>query len=106
MNMIEELFRLLDSLMERQFTINNVLEILGGEEDNNFLDEEVKKIELLIVKAFGGNEGHFTHIDSTDLFYHYKYEARAGAKEELIDYIKLTIENNWTDEVSINFRSV
>lgn len=101
--MVEELFRLLDSLMERQFTINKVLEAFGGTEDNDFLNDEVKKIEFLIVKGLGGNEGHFTHIDSTDLFYHYEYEARAGAKEELIDYIKLTIENNWTDEVGITF---
>jgi len=79
------------------------LETLGGAEDNNFLNEEITKIEFLSVKAFGGNEGHFTHIESTDLFYNYEYREIPEAKEELIEYIKSTIENDWTHEVGMIF---
>lgn len=101
--MIEELFNLLDSLIDKQLTINNILDILGGDENESFLLSEIEKIELLIVKAFGGNEGHYTHVSSTDLFYNYEYYDVESYKKELIDYIKLTIENDWTDEVNITF---
>ncbi|MEB1806022.1 MAG: hypothetical protein LPK26_01765 [Bacillaceae bacterium] len=99
--MVEELFELLDSLIEKQSTVNNILETLGGSENDSFLRDEIQKTELLIVKAFGGNEGHYTHIDSTDMFYNYEYYEIAGTKGGLIDYIKLTIENDWTEEVSM-----
>lgn len=104
--MVEELFELFDSLVERQLIIDNILEKLGGHLNEDFLFNEVQKVELLIVKALGGNEGHYAHIDSTELFYAYKRCDKADAadeKNELIDYIKLTIENDWTENVGIIF---
>ena len=99
--MAQHLFVLLDSLAERQKTLNNVLEILGGEENENhgFLSEQIKMVELMIVKAFGGNEGHYEHISSTPYFYNYEYyKHHEGNKAELIGYIGETIENDWTDK--------
>lgn len=105
--MVEELFELFDSLVERQRIIDNILKKLGGHLNEDFLFDEVQKVELLIVKALGGNEGHYAHIDSTELFYTYKNCDKAVAadeKNELIDYIKLTIENGWTEDVGSIFR--
>lgn len=61
-------------------------------------------IELMIVQSMGGNEGHYAHIDSTELFYDYEnYKHHEGNKAELISYIEETIENDWQDEVKTTF---
>lgn len=100
--MTEQLFDLLDSLMEIQLKINDVLEVLGGEENQSFLSKQISMVELMIVKSFGGNEGHFEHINSTELFYNYEYyKHHEGNKAELIAYIEKTIKNDWTDEVTM-----
>ncbi|MCT1389892.1 hypothetical protein M4D76_16470 [Peribacillus frigoritolerans] len=97
--MLGHLFALLDSLAERQQKLNNVVEILGGEENHGFLSEQIKMVELMIVKAFGGNEGHYEHISSTPYFYNYEYyKHHEGNKAELIGYIEETIENDWTEK--------
>jgi hypothetical protein len=105
LQMTEELFELLDSLTERQIKLNDVLEVLGATVDESFLTEQIKMIELMIVKSMGGNEGHYAHISSTDLFYNYEYyKHHEGNKAELIGYIEDTIENNWQEEVQVTFR--
>lgn len=101
--MIEQLFNLLDGLAERERTIEQVLETLGGDGNRGFLLDEIDMVELMIVKAYGGNDGHYKHIDSTELFYNYEHYEGEEHKTELIDYIKLTIENDWTDEVKHTF---
>lgn len=70
-------------------------------EHDEFLGEAIKKVELAIVKSMGGNKGHYAHISSTDKFYDYEWKDYANAKQELLEYIALTIENNWTNEVGI-----
>lgn len=102
--MVEKLFNLLDSLVEKERIIKNILDKLGGEQNRGFLDDEIEQLEYLIVKAIGGNEGHYNHINSIDLFYKYEYCDISDAKEELIEYIKLTIENDWTEDVGIIFK--
>jgi hypothetical protein len=103
--MTEQLFNLLDSLMEKQFKINDVLDILGGTVDEYFLTKEIKMIELMIVKSMGGNEGHYNHIDTTELFYNFENSKNdEGNKAELIAYIEETIENDWQDEEEVTFR--
>src|SRR5213080_4357086 len=103
--MTEQLFNLLDSLMEKQVKLNDVLEVLGGIVDEYFLMEQIKMIELMIVKSMGGNEGHYNHIDTTELFYNYEnHKQHEGNKAELIAFIEETIENDWQDEVQVTFR--
>lgn len=99
--MTEQLFDLLDSLAERQRTLNNVLEVLGGEENDfyGFLEKQIKMVELMIVKSYGGNEGHYEHISSTPYFYNYEsYPEMKGNKVDLTGYIQDTIENDWTEK--------
>lgn len=95
--MVEELFDLYDSLIQKCTIITRVIWDLSGD-DNGFLSRELLDLELLIVKALGGNEDHHKHIFTTDLFYDYKYDNdNEISRQELIDYIKKTIENGLDD---------
>ncbi len=95
----ELLFNLMDSLTEKQLTLNEMVGKLGANDPISFLTEEIKQVLLLIIKEYGGNEGHHAHVYSTDLFYNYEYYQRAYAKEELIDYIKSAIQHDWTGSI-------
>lgn len=99
--MTEELFDILDELVEKQKKLDEVIEILGGSADFELLEDALDKTELAIIKSLGGHEGHYEHITSTDYFYNYRERKSQDAKEKLIDYIKKAIERNWTEEVSI-----
>lgn len=97
--LIYNLFSLLDGLAEKETGINNVIEFLGGDGNRGFLLDQIEQVERMIVTAYGGDEGHYRHINSTELFYNYVTYDGEEHYEELIEYIKLTIENDWTDEV-------
>jgi hypothetical protein len=97
--MVEELFALLDALVEKEEKTDNIVELLGGTGNDGYLLDEMRMVQTLIVKAFGGNEEHCNHLFSTDLFYEYRDNRSEENKKELIDYIELTIENDWTEEV-------
>lgn len=99
--MSEQLFLLLDSLVDRENEIKGILEVLGGEENAGFLNAEIVMAERMIVQAYGGNDGHYAHVASSNLFCNYESRKTDEAKKELIDYIKLTIDNDWTDEVEM-----
>lgn len=101
--MIDHLFHLHDCLAEKARTLDKVVEVLGGTMNLGFLEDEFDMIELLIIKAFGGNERHYKHIHSTELFYNYRCYSEEYHKEELVDYIKLTIKEDWQEEVECHF---
>ncbi|KKK37531.1 hypothetical protein WQ57_13925 [Mesobacillus campisalis] len=98
---IEDLFTLLDELVDNQLALNDVIKVLGGDENQGMLDEAITQVEMMIVKAFGGHEGHYRHISGTDLFYNYEWYEGEEHKTELVDYIKRTVENDWTNEIGI-----
>ncbi|WOI40126.1 hypothetical protein [Bacillus altitudinis] len=98
---IESLFRLLDELVDKQLALNGVIKVLGADENHGMLDEAIKQIEMMIVKAFGGNEGHYRHISGTDLFYNYEWYEDEDYKKNLVNYIKRTVENDWTNEIAM-----
>ncbi|WP_100012302.1 hypothetical protein [Lentibacillus sediminis] len=98
---IQPLFNLLDELVYKQLDLNRVTEVLGADENHYLLNEAIVQVELLIVKAYGGNEEHYRHISSTELFHNYEWYAGEEHRKELVEYIKLTVENNWTNEVGI-----
>lgn len=100
-NQIQSLFELLDELADKQLGLNVIIKALGADENHGMLDEAIGQVELMIVKAFGGTEEHYRHIEGTELFYNYKWYDGEELKEELVDYIKRTIENNWTNEVGV-----
>jgi hypothetical protein len=101
--MVEHLFKLLDQIVSKESSLENVVQALGAEMNSGFLQDEIEQVERLIVLAFGGNEGHFKHISSTDLFYKYNAYEEDEHKKELVDYIKLTISEDFTDEIEIRF---
>jgi hypothetical protein len=97
MEKVIKLFNLLDSLIRKQVKLDAIIEVLGGTPDLDFLNEDIKKVELMIVEAFGGNVGHYRHIVFTSKFDNYRLNEEN--REELMDYIGLTIENNWTEKI-------
>jgi hypothetical protein len=101
--MIGTLFHLYDCLAEKERTLDKVVQVLGGDMNSGFLHDELDTLELLIVKWYGGNKGHYTHIASTELFYNYRTYVGENHKTELVDYIQLTIKENWIDEVECHF---
>ncbi|PGP20958.1 hypothetical protein COA01_15575 [Bacillus cereus] len=100
-NLIQSLFELLDELANKQIGLNVIIKALGADENHGMLDEAIEQVELMIVKAFGGTEEHYRHIEGTELFYNYKWHEGENLKKDLVDYIERTIENNWTNEIGM-----
>lgn len=88
--MVEELFRLLDDLLEKEKAIEAVIKVFGGDGNWGFLTDQIHYLEKMIVRAYGGNEDHYKHISSTELFW--EYQDKQIPRSELVDYIELTIE--------------
>lgn len=102
--MIEQLFDLYDGITNKQNKIVSIVEILGGEENEGFLESELGSIEKLIVFSLGGNTGHFQYINSTFLFN--QYQEGSTSRVAVINEIKEAIENDWVGEIPITIRRV
>ncbi|MDA1675406.1 hypothetical protein [Bacillus cereus group sp. TH152-1LC] len=98
---IDSLFELLDELVNKQIGLNVIIKALGADENHGMLDEAIERVEIMIVEAFGGTEEHYRHIEGTELFYNYKWHEGEDLKKDLVDYIKHTIENDWTNEIGV-----
>jgi hypothetical protein len=101
----EKLFNHLADLLvkahqkDEQFV--NSLKALGAEIDSGLLEEFKDDLELSLVLAAGGTEGHFEYVSSGDTFY--DFQRGNITKEQLVNEIQEAIENDFTGEIPMFF---
>ncbi|MGE1198300.1 hypothetical protein ACQJ18_26810 [Priestia megaterium] len=101
--MLNQLFDLLDRLIEKESSVTSVLELLGGEEDQGFLQNELMIVEKMIVRKLGGDDEHHQYISEAMFFT--DYTNQRISRNELIEQVKHSIENDFKGEIPIIIKS-